>query len=272
MDVNRFFLLKRIYVSGYIEVVVVFCDLFKCGQVAVFLNFLPFTVRIHNFSNVLLSELVLCLYLLKLLAGINKQNIVIFLAAFFENQDAGRNAGAVEYISWETDNSIHIVFLFNEEAADYSFGISTEKHTMGSHTCHRSPFVQVVDHVENESIVGRFAWSKPSGFAETVIVVELVGSTPFCRERRICHYSVKLRFTESIRFQRISVFDTEIAEFDTVQKHVHTSQVIGRWILLLTENLIGLTDVCRTEQQRATTTGRVIHITQTGMANGDNLS
>ena len=103
--------------------------------------------------------------------------------------------------------------------------------------------------MENESIVGRFAWSKPSGFAETVIVVELVGSTPFCRERRICHYSVKLRVTESIRFQRISVFDAEVTEFDTVQKHVHTSQIVGRGILLLPKNLVGFTDACRTEQQ-----------------------
>ena len=56
-----------------------------------------------------------------------------------------------------------------------------------------------------------------------------------------------------------------------MKKHIHTSQVVGRRIFLLSEYLVGMTDTCCTEQQRATTTSRVIDIAQTSVTNGNDL-
>ncbi len=118
---------------------------------------------------------------------------------------------------------------------------------MRSDTSHCATFIEVINHVKNESIVGSLAWSQASSLAETVIVVELVGSTPFGRERRICHNRIKLCIAKGIRLQRIAILYAEVAELDAMQKHVHTSQIIGRRILLLSEYLVGMTDACSTE-------------------------
>ena len=142
---------------------------------------------------------------------------------------------------------------------------------MRSDTSHCATLIEVVNHVENKSIVGCLAWCQASCLTETIIVVELVGSTPFGREGRICYHSVKLCIAKSISLQSIAILYAEVAELDAVQKHIHTSQVVGRRVLLLSENLVGMTYACCTEQQRATTTSRVIDITQTSVTDGYDL-
>ena len=57
-----------------------------------------------------------------------------------------------------------------------------------------------------------------------------------------------------------------------MKKHIHTSQVVGRRVLLLSENLVCMTDACCTEQQRTTTTSWVIDIAQTSVTDGYDLS
>ena len=57
---------------------------------------LALTIGINNLLDMLWAELVLRLDLFKLLAGINKQNVVILLTAFLEHQDTGRDACAIE--------------------------------------------------------------------------------------------------------------------------------------------------------------------------------
>ena len=96
-------------------------------------------------------------------------------------------------------NGWKIRVLYDEETADYALGITTEQHTMRSDTSHCATLIEVVNHVENKGIVGCLAWCQASCLAETIIVVELVGSTPFGRERRICYHSVKLCIAKSIR-------------------------------------------------------------------------
>lgn len=96
MDVNRFFLLESINVTRNVEVVVVFGYLLQGGKVAVFLNLLAITVGVNNLLNMLWAELVLCLYLLKILAGINEENTVVFLTAFLKHQNTGRDACSIE--------------------------------------------------------------------------------------------------------------------------------------------------------------------------------
>ena len=84
-------------------------------HISVFLYLLALTIGVNNLFDVLWTELVLGLHLLKLLAGINEKDVVILLATFLQYQDTGRDACAIENVRRQTDDCIHIVLLFNEE-------------------------------------------------------------------------------------------------------------------------------------------------------------
>ena len=217
MDVDRFFFLESIYITRNVEIIVVLSYFLQCGKMTVLFYFLALTIGVNNLLDMLRTELVLCLDLLKLLAGINKQDVVILLTAFLEHQDTGRDACAIEDVGRQTDDGIHIVLFLNEETADYTLGIATEQHAMRSDTSHCATLIEVVNHVENKGIVGCLAWCQTSSLAETIIVVELIGSTPFSRERRICHHRIKLSITKSISLQGVAILYTEVAELDAMQ-------------------------------------------------------
>ena len=131
---------------------------------------------------------------------------------------------------------------------------------MWSYASHCATLIQVVNHVEDKGVVGCFLRCEPSGLAETVVIVELVGGTPFCGERGICHYRIELCIAKGIPFQRIAVLYLEVAELDAVQQHIHPGKVVSGRVLLLPVNIHRMTDLCRTEKQRSTTASRVIHI------------
>ena len=44
----------------------------------------------------------------------------------------------------------------------------------------------------------------------------------------------------------------------SVEDHVHSGEVKGRWILFLTKNLISISFTGSAEQQRTTATGRIV--------------
>ena len=110
MDVNRFFFLKSINVTRNVEVVVVLGYLLQCGEMTVLFYLLALTIGINNLLDMLRTELVLGFDLFKLLASINEENVVILLTAFFEYQDTGRDACAIEDVGRQTDDGIHISF------------------------------------------------------------------------------------------------------------------------------------------------------------------
>lgn len=132
MNVDRFFFLERIHIARNVEVVVVLSHFLQCGEMAELFYLLALTIGINNLLDMLRTKLVLGLYLFKFLTGINKENIVILLTTLLEHQDTGGNACAIEDIGRKSDNSIHIIFLFDEETADDALGIATEQHTIGA--------------------------------------------------------------------------------------------------------------------------------------------
>ena len=67
---------------------------------AVFFYFFTVTVGFNNLLYVLWTKLVLSLYFFKLLACVNEQDIVILLAAFFEDKNTGRNTCTIENVGW----------------------------------------------------------------------------------------------------------------------------------------------------------------------------
>lgn len=103
--------------------------------------------------------------------------------------------------------------------------------------------------MQDKRIVGLRFWGKHSGLAEPVVVVEFRGGTPIGREGRVGHYGVELLIAELIGFERITVADVEIVILNTVQQHIHAAEVEGRRVLLLPENLIGLSAPSRAEKE-----------------------
>ena len=87
MNVDRFFFLESINVTRNVEIVVVLSHFLQCGKMAVLFYLLALTIGINNLLDMLRTEFVLGLDLFKLLAGINKQNVVILLTTFLEHQD-----------------------------------------------------------------------------------------------------------------------------------------------------------------------------------------
>ena len=70
---------------------------------------------------------------------------------------------------------------------------------------HRTTFIEVMNHVQDKhSRLSLRGASRPA-FAETVIVVEFIGSTPFGRERRICNHCIELHIIECVPFKRIAI-------------------------------------------------------------------
>ena len=103
--------------------------------------------------------------------------------------------------------------------------------------------------MEDECIIGSFTGSKSPYFAETVVVVELLGSTPLCRERRIGNNRIKLSVAKGISFERIAILYAEIAELDAVQQHVHTGKIVGCGVFLLPKDFVSMADVCSAKQK-----------------------
>ena len=214
----------------------------------VLFNFLAVTVGFYNLLYMLRAEFVLGLDLFKLFAGINEQDIIVFLTAFLQYENTGRNTCTIEYIGWQTDNSIDIVFLLYQEAAYNTLCIPSKQNSVRSNASHRTTFIEVMNHMQNKSIVGCFLRCKSSCFTETVVVVEFVGSTPFGRERRICNHCIELHIIECVPFKRIAILYFEAAESDTVQQHIHSGKVVSSRIFLLSIDICRLTDTCCTEQ------------------------
>ena len=96
----------------------------------------------------------------------------------------------------------------------------------------------MIEHVQYKGIVSCLARSKATGTAETVIIVELVGGTPLCGERRIGNHGIELGVTESVRLQGVAILYLEITELDTMQQHIHTAQVVSSGVFLLPEYLV----------------------------------
>ena len=129
----------------------------------------------------------------------------------------------------------------------------------------------MVNHVENESIVGFRFWSKYTGFAKAVVTQEFGSSTPIGRKRRIGHHSVELRITKGISFQRVTVLDVKVVIFYAVQQHIHTSQVECGGILFLSIDTVRFTITSSTKQQRPRTTCGVIYVFKSCLSSRNNL-
>ena len=81
LDIDLLLFLESIDITRDIEVVVILRNLFQGCAVAILLSLGAVAIGVDNLLDMLWAELVLCLDLLELLASIDKENIVVFLAA-----------------------------------------------------------------------------------------------------------------------------------------------------------------------------------------------
>lgn len=249
MNIDRLFLLECIDIAGNIEVVIVVDDLLHRGTMAVLLNLLALTVGIDNLADMFGAQFVLRLNLLKLFARVDEQNVVTCFAALLDDENAGRDARAIEDVGRQTYDCVDAVALLNKELADFPFGSPAKQHAVQSDTSHRTAVVEVVYHVEDKGVVGFRFRCQNTRFAETVVVVELRRSTPVGRERRIGDNGIELLVAKSVGFECVAVLNIEVVVLDTVQQHIHASKVEGRRVLLLPEQTVGLSATGSTEQQ-----------------------
>ena len=71
---------------------------------------------------------------------------------FIDNYDTGRDAGAVEEVSWQADDAFDET-VFDEILADCSFGVTSEEDTVGKDDSSLPPAFKRPNDVEQESVV-----------------------------------------------------------------------------------------------------------------------
>ncbi len=147
VEIDLHLLVEGIDVAGDVEVELVFLHLAEVGHVAELFLAAALPVGGDDALDVLGAEVVLIPHLFKALAGIDEQDVVRVLAAFFQHEDAGGNAGAVKDVRWQADDGVEVVAGVDEVAADVLLGPATEQHAMRQYAGHGGPVIQVVDHV-----------------------------------------------------------------------------------------------------------------------------
>ena len=111
------------------------------------------TIGLNNLLDMLWAKFILCLNLLKLLAGIDKENIIVRLTALLHNEDTSRDTCAIEDICRQADNCIDVVLLLDEESTNLTLGSTSEQHSVRCDTSHCTTIVQVIEHMENKCVV-----------------------------------------------------------------------------------------------------------------------
>lgn len=154
MDVNRLFLLKSVNIARNVKIIVVLGNFFKRSKMTVFINLLTLAVSAYDFVYMLLAQFVLSFDFVKLTACIDKENVVVCFTAFLYDYDTSWNGCTIKDICRQTDNSIDIVFVFNEVTPNSTLCVATEQYTVRSYTSHCAPLIEVMNHVEDESEVG----------------------------------------------------------------------------------------------------------------------
>src|SRR5690606_15234681 len=109
--------LKRVYIAGYIEVVIVGFYILQGSYGSVFGYGFTIKVGIYNSVYINRAQHILRLLFLKTLAGIYKQYIIGVLFTLLQHQYAGGYAGAVKQVGGQPYNGIYIIALLNKEAA-----------------------------------------------------------------------------------------------------------------------------------------------------------
>ncbi|MPM39426.1 hypothetical protein SDC9_86059 [bioreactor metagenome] len=252
-------------VSGDIQIVFIgfyFIQRHPAG-IAIFL----FAVLIggNNFFDMFRQQNILALPFFKVLAGVDEQDIVIFLA-FLQHQNTDGDSGGEKEIGGQADYRIDVVVL-QQFFPDTFFRPASEQYAVRQNDRHRTVLGEKMKAVQEKREV-RSRLGRDPIILETEILAHSVGRSPAVTEGGIGHHRVEKHFFRGVGFaqnipvieQGVAVEYLELGILDAVKQHVHPGKVVGGDVFLLPENLpdaIWTELFAHVEQQGAGAAGEV---------------
>ena len=180
----------------------------------------------QDILDLLITQNVLVFAGLEVAAGVDKQDVFIGLG-FAENQDRGRDAGAIEQLFRQTDNCIQQIF-FNQLLANLAFAGATEEHAVRHDHRHASGLgLKGFDHVQDKGVIA-LGFRRNATLEAAKLVVLCFFMAPFVqRKRRVGGDDIEFQQL-AILVEQLGVADG-VAPFDfvvvlAVEKHVHLGQ------------------------------------------------
>ena len=225
----------------------------------------PAVERVHDAVDVVLgAQAVLVAVLAEALARVDHEDALAGVGVFLvDDQDAGRDAGAVKKVGGQADNALDEAAL-DEILANIGLPVAAEQHPVGQDDRALALALERGDEVQQESVVAVFGRGNAVGEAPKAVVgrVEAVGPC-LVGEGRIGDGEIEgleaaVRVREVGGGQRVAVL--QFGGFVAVQDHVHPRQRPGGVVFLLTvHGDAARRPVGGLEQQRAGTAGRIVN-------------
>ena len=107
IQVNFFFRLKGVHITGDVKVKAVFFNFLHGCNMGILVHILTPLVCLDNLINVAFSENVLIFASLKIIGSVDEKDVVRVAVAFsLEDENTNRNAGAKEKVSRKSDDGI----------------------------------------------------------------------------------------------------------------------------------------------------------------------
>ena len=247
-------------VTRQVQVEFVFLDLFQAHHAGELGYVDLLGEHVHDLVNVLLTQPVLGAVFHVAAAGVHHEDAFACMRVFFvDDDDAGRDAGAIEQIGRQADDAFDVT-VADQVLANVGLGIATEQHTVRQDARGFAGAFERADDVQQVGKVALFGRRHAECFKPAVRVVQRVdaGAPALVRERRVGHHVVKglehvLAVQVSFEFgvcQRVALAD--FCRRVVVQDHVHARQAAGgRVFFLAVERDLGRCFVAHFQKQRA---------------------
>lgn len=257
-------------VAGDIQVILVVRDFLHGDAAREALLLAAELVGLDDLVDMLVQKAVLALALFKVFRRVDEEHIV-GLAAFFQHQDADRDARGKEQVGRQADDGVDVAVL-QQLFADAGLNAATEKDAVRQDDGHDAVLLQKMEAVEQEGEVRSGARREAVVF-EAHIGGKVSRRVPAVAEGRVRHHGVEVRHLGRVCLaqhvpvigQGIAVEDGESPVAHAMQEHVHAGEVVGGYVFLLSVNhadAVRPHAPAHVEQERAGAAGEVQHVLQ----------
>ncbi len=216
------------------DIVVVGSDIGIIHELSKILAIRASSVGVEDFLAIVWTESILGTSTDELTRCVDKQRLIVRFG-FFEYHDTGRDRCPEKEVWRELDHSVDVVVI-DEIFADFGFSSSSIEHSWELDDRSRPTGREPAQHMEREGEIGLGFGSEDTRRGETRIIdKDGIGvSFPVDRVGRIGDDRIKRFIIPVLRMsERISMRDIELFVVDIMEKHIDTTEVIGRDIDLL---------------------------------------